>query len=282
MKFGRLHAGEDSCLIVGTGYLYPKQFRTHVEKLVYGGDGLARLDGRVVLVHCVPNERARRHPAAKPGLVRARLLEGSNRLPSECRRRVRISAAAAAAITSMPPMNSAGGEARDPGGGTERLGKIEPRRRSRRCPPSPGRTAIGRVAHRPICRWAIGSPVQNSAPSTSARFFAKLNEVIAKLTVMLRDPKCRGSSSRWRYSRRAAGSAKHPRRTAGGQRFFEWCARKSQVSARARRLQGRFRVGANSFFQVNRFLTDRLVEWRRKGWKDAPRSTLLGKSDCSP
>ena len=52
-------------------------FEVTVEKLIYGGDGLARLDGRVVFVpYVLPGERIRaQEERAKPGLVRARALE---------------------------------------------------------------------------------------------------------------------------------------------------------------------------------------------------------------
>ena len=48
-----------------------------IEKLVYGGDGLARVDGQVVLVPFVlPGERAKVEPIErKPGLLRAKLVE---------------------------------------------------------------------------------------------------------------------------------------------------------------------------------------------------------------
>ena len=48
-----------------------------MEKLVYGGDGLARLDGRVVFAPFVlPGERIlARAEQEKPGMVRARMLE---------------------------------------------------------------------------------------------------------------------------------------------------------------------------------------------------------------
>jgi len=61
-----------------------------VEKLVYGGDGLGRIDGRVVFAPFVlPGERIRaKAEQEKPGLVRAR-----------------YSAIAAAAITNTLPMN---------------------------------------------------------------------------------------------------------------------------------------------------------------------------------
>src|SRR5690348_16126556 len=57
--------------------LIVSNFEVTVEKLVYGGDGLGRLDGRVVFAPFVlPGERIRaKAEQEKPGLVRARMLE---------------------------------------------------------------------------------------------------------------------------------------------------------------------------------------------------------------
>src|ERR1017187_4794934 len=57
--------------------LIVSNFEVTVEKLVYGGDGLARLDGRVVFAPFVlPGERIlARAEHEKPGMVRARMLE---------------------------------------------------------------------------------------------------------------------------------------------------------------------------------------------------------------
>src|SRR5215469_951484 len=65
-------------MVEGTGVtLIVSNFEVRVEKLVYGGDGLARLDGRVVFAPFVlPGERIRaRAEQEKPGLVRAKILE---------------------------------------------------------------------------------------------------------------------------------------------------------------------------------------------------------------
>src|ERR1035441_9188453 len=65
-------------------------FEVTVEKLVYGGDGLARLDGRVVFAPFVlPGERIlARVEQEKPGMVRARMLEvlqaAPDRVPAPC------------------------------------------------------------------------------------------------------------------------------------------------------------------------------------------------------
>jgi 23S rRNA (uracil1939-C5)-methyltransferase len=61
-----------------------------VEKLVYGGDGLARVDGRVVLMPlALPGERiVAQVENEKPGLVRARAVEvlqpAPERVPAPC------------------------------------------------------------------------------------------------------------------------------------------------------------------------------------------------------
>src|SRR6516165_4397239 len=78
-------------MVEGTGVtLIVSNFEVRVEKLVYGGDGLARLDGRVVFAPFVlPGERIRaRAEQEKPGLVRARMLEvleaASERVVAPC------------------------------------------------------------------------------------------------------------------------------------------------------------------------------------------------------
>src|SRR5215469_2723661 len=65
-------------MVKGTGVTpIVSNFEVTVEKLVYGGDGLGRLDGRVVLAPFVlPGERIRAEAEQeKPGLLRARALE---------------------------------------------------------------------------------------------------------------------------------------------------------------------------------------------------------------
>jgi 23S rRNA (uracil1939-C5)-methyltransferase len=77
---GRLHAGENSCShgrwSKGVFFIV-SDFEIVVDKLVYGGSGLGRRDGRAVLAPFVlPGERARvRAASEKPGLVHASLLE---------------------------------------------------------------------------------------------------------------------------------------------------------------------------------------------------------------
>jgi tRNA/tmRNA/rRNA uracil-C5-methylase (TrmA/RlmC/RlmD family) len=71
------------------GKSYRKRFRSLVEKLVYGGDGLGASGWpRVVLTpYVLPGERVRvRAEREKPGLVRARLLEVLSASPERVRR----------------------------------------------------------------------------------------------------------------------------------------------------------------------------------------------------
>jgi 23S rRNA (uracil1939-C5)-methyltransferase len=115
-------------------------FEVTVEKLVYGGDGLARLDGRVVFAPFVlPGERIRaRAEQEKPGLVRARMLEVLEAGAGPRGRAVPGSSAAAAAATistrrtntSLPPSGDPGGPAaaagEDGAAGGDRRGGGEP------------------------------------------------------------------------------------------------------------------------------------------------------------
>src|ERR1035438_10139097 len=78
-------------LMVETGVtLIVSNFETTVEKLVYGGDGLARPDGRVVLAPFVlPGARIRAGAGReRPGLVHAQTLEildpAPERVPAPC------------------------------------------------------------------------------------------------------------------------------------------------------------------------------------------------------
>jgi len=137
----------------------------------------------------LPNERARAASAQeKPGLVRGGLLEVLE--PAAERVAARPYSAAAAAALQHAPYEFSWRRSGDPGGGTERLGKIEPRRRSRRCPRALGVPQSGRSCTSPMAAWAIGSPVPQTLRLDQCPISSpKLNEVIAKLTVMLRDPR---------------------------------------------------------------------------------------------
>jgi 23S rRNA (uracil1939-C5)-methyltransferase len=243
-------------------------FEIKVEKLVYGGDGLARLEGRVVFAPFVlPGERVRAAAEReKPGLVRARTLEvleaAPERVDAGCEHFGRCGGchyqhapyeyqlAAKRAILeeellrlakTAPPgqIEVVSGE---PWGyrnraqlhiEDSRLGYHEAR--SHR---------VWGIAHCPI-----GSP--------------RINQVIGALNEMMRE-------GRWPRFVRTLEVFTDERQTQlnvleterpVARRFFDWCGERIPgLVEGALDYRGEFRVSSNSFFQVNRFLLDRLVE----------------------
>jgi 23S rRNA (uracil1939-C5)-methyltransferase len=239
-----------------------------VEKLVYGGDGLARLEGRVVFAPFVlPGERIRATPQReKPGLVQARTLEVLDAAPE------RVAA-------GCPYFGRCGGchyqHAPYPyqletkrailAEALHRLGKLSP----------PG--DIATVSGEP---WGYRNRVQlhvdgrrlGYRESRSHRVCSishcpiaspKIDEVIAALDRMSRDP-------RWPMfvetievftdERQVQLNVLETKRPVA-RRFFDWC--KDNIPGLVEGpldYQDVFRVSSNSFFQVNRFLLDRLVE----------------------
>jgi 23S rRNA (uracil1939-C5)-methyltransferase len=238
-----------------------------VEKLVYGGDGLARLDGRVVFTPFVlPGERIlARAEQEKPGLVRARTVEVLEAAPH------RVAA-------PCPVYGRCGGchyqhapydfqlvskrailvEA------IERLGKITPPEEIAVVSAEPygyrnrvqlhveeKRLGYREARSHSLCAVAacpVGSP--------------KVNQAIAALAQMQRD---------WRWPRFIKSLEVFTDETQVqinvletdrpvARRFFDWCAQQIPgLVEGALDYRGEFRVSSNSFFQVNRFLIDQLV-----------------------
>jgi 23S rRNA (uracil1939-C5)-methyltransferase len=243
-------------------------FEVTVEKLVYGGDGLARLDGRVVLVPLVlPGERVRAQAEQeKPGLVRARLLEviepGPERIAPPCpyfgrcggchyqHARYEFQVAAKRDILREE---------------LRRLGKIDPPAEIEAITAEPWGyrnraqlhiegTRIGYREARSHKLCAI-----DHCPISSP----KINETIGTLAGMLSD-------ARWPRFIRSVELFTDERQIQlnvldtdkpVARRFFEWCGEKIPgLVEGALDYNGQFRVSRNSFFQVNRFLIDRLAE----------------------
>ncbi|HLY16310.1 MAG TPA: class I SAM-dependent RNA methyltransferase [Bryobacteraceae bacterium] len=251
-------------------------FDITVEKLVYGGDGLGRLDGRAVLAPFVlPGERVRlRAISEKPGLVRAGLLQ--------------VTGAAAERVSAPCPYFMRCGGCHYQHGPYDmqlswkrailedqlrRIGKIEPPaeiavvagapwgyRNRVQLHVSDGRLGYREAQSHKLCaieQCPIASPAIEAA--------------IAALREMLGDP-------RWPRFVRAVElftnetemqlnvvEAERP----VARRFFDWCAERipGLVSgaldyAAAGHI---FRVSHGSFFQVNRFLTGKLVEAALEG-----------------
>jgi 23S rRNA (uracil1939-C5)-methyltransferase len=246
-------------------------FEITVEKLVYGGEGLGRLEGRAVLAPFVlPGERARvRSLDEKAGLVRAGLLEV-------------LAAAPERVVPECPYFMRCGGchYQHAPYGmqlalkrdiledQLRRIGKI--------APPA----EIGVVAGEPwgyrnrvqlhIANGALGyreaqsnklCPIEKCPIASPA-----INGAIAVLREMLRDPRwprfVRGIELFTNETEMQLNVLETDRPVA--RRFFDWCAERilGLVSgALDYHAAGHvWRVSYGSFFQVNRFLIEGLVD----------------------
>jgi 23S rRNA (uracil1939-C5)-methyltransferase len=256
-------------MVEGTGVtLIVSNFEVTVEKLVYGGDGLGRLDGRVVFAPFVlPGERIRAQAEKeKPGMVRARMLEVLSAAPD------RVSA-------PCPVFGRCGGchyqhapyayqlAAKQAILAEElrRLGKMEPPAEIAVVSAEPfgyrNRVQLhveeGRIGYREarshkLCavgQCPVGSP--------------KIEEAIRALNEMTRDgrwPRFMKSIEVFTDERQVQLNVLETERPVA-RRFFDWCGEKiSGMVEGALDYEGRFRVSSNSFFQVNRFLIDRLVD----------------------
>jgi len=241
-----------------------------IEKLVYGGDGLGRLQGRVVLVPFVlPGETVRVEiERERPGLLQARLLEV-------------ISPAAERTEPPCPYFGRCGG-CRYQHAGYEfqlaqkgaileevlrRVGKFEPPRPDALAgPPFQYRNrAQFHIQRRAIGYFEFGShrlcPVEQCPLCSPA-----LNQALEALRGLLRDarfPRFVRSIELFTNQTEVQLNVLDAERPVA-RRFFEWCAQHIPGAA-AGALDypaggDLFRVGHSSFFQVNRFLIEALVE----------------------
>jgi 23S rRNA (uracil1939-C5)-methyltransferase len=234
---------------------------------VYGGEGLARLDGRVVFTPFVlPGERIRAQARQeKPGLVRAQAVEVLDRAPErvdapcpyfercggchyqhapyeyqlkakqailveELRRLGKIEPPAEIAVVSGEPWGYRNRAQLHVENGT--LGYLEARSH-RLCP----------IDHCPISSPAV-------------------NDAIRTLLSMQRDPRWPRfvrSLEVFSDERQLQLNVQETDRPVA-RRFFDWAAELIPgMVVGALDYEGRFRVSSNSFFQVNRFLHDQLV-----------------------
>jgi 23S rRNA (uracil1939-C5)-methyltransferase len=248
-------------------------FEVMVEKLVYGGDGLARLDGRVVFVPFVlPGERIRAEAAReKPGLVYARAVEvldpAPERVPAPCPYFGRCGGCHYQHAPYEYQLSAKRAILADQ---LRRVGKIEPPEN------------IGIISAEP---WGYRNRVQlhieggriGYREAASHRLCAidhcpisspKVNEAIRALVSMLPDPRWPRfvrSLEIFTDERQVQLNVVETERPVG-RRFFEWCAETIPGIVEGELdYEGRFRVSRNSFFQVNRFLPDRLAEVALEG-----------------
>jgi 23S rRNA (uracil1939-C5)-methyltransferase len=246
-------------------------FEVTVEKLVYGGDGLGRLDGRAVLAPFVlPGERVRLEALAeKPGLLRAALLEvlaaAPERVTPPCPYFTRCGGCHYQHAPYALQLEMKRAILEDQ---LRRIGKIEPPAEIGVVSAEPWgyrnrvqlHVAGGALGYRqaqshklcPIEQCPIGSPAIGAAISVLRgmlgdsrwpRFIRAIelftNETEMQLNVLETDrPVAR--------------------------RFFDWCAERIPglvTGALDYTAAGcTWRVSYGSFFQVNRFLIDKLVE----------------------
>jgi 23S rRNA (uracil1939-C5)-methyltransferase len=244
-----------------------------VEKLVYGGDALARLDGRVTLApFALPGERIRAAAEReKPGLIHARTLAVLDPAPQRVAPR-------------CPYFGRCGGchyqhagyefqlEAKRAILAEElrRVGKIEPPEEIAVVAADPwgyrNRAQLhiekGRIGYREARSHKLCAI--DSCPIASP----KINQTIGALAGMLRDsrwPRFLRSVEIFTDERQVQLSVLETERPVA-RRFFDWCAETIPgLVAGALDYQDRFRVSRNAFFQVNRYLADKLVEIALEG-----------------
>ena len=242
-------------------------FEVRVEKLVYGGDGLARLDGRVVFAPFVlPGERIRAAARSeKPGMVQALTLEVLEAAPERVAAGCAVFGRCGGCHYQHAPYEYQVEAKRTILAEVlRRLGKVEPPNeigvvtgppwgyRNRAQLHVDGRT-IGYREPRSHSLCAIGE-----CPTSSP----KINQAIAALNRMAQDP-------RWPLFIETIEVFSDEERTQinvldtkrpVARRFFEWVGEQIPgLVEGALDYGGRFRVSSNSFFQVNRFLADQLV-----------------------
>jgi 23S rRNA (uracil1939-C5)-methyltransferase len=245
-------------------------FELTIEKLIYGGEGLGRAEGRVVFTpYVLPGERVLVEPASvKGGLIRARLHEvltpAQARVEPGCPYFARCGGCHYQHSSYELQLEAKRDILRET---LERLGKFEAPREIAVIAGEPwgyrnraqfhmAGSAIGYLeaqSHKlcPITQCPISSP--------------RVNEVLTALIAMMHDP-------RWPQFVRSIEVFTNETQTQlnvleterpVARRFFDWCA-----EAIPGFLSGlldysaagfAYRVGSGSFFQVNRFLIDALV-----------------------
>ena len=246
-------------------------FEVTVDKLVYGGDGLARLDGRVVFVPFVlPGERVTVATVdEKPGLLRTKLIDvlepSAARVAAPCPYFGRCGGCHyqhAAYETQLALKRGILAET------LRRVGKLEPPEEIRVIGGDPWHyrnrsqfrihdAELGYLEARsnrlcPIDQCPISSP--------------RINRAISTLREMLRDP-------RWpRFLRSLEVFTDETQLQLNvleserpvARRFFEWCAEVMPDTVEGpldySAAGSLYRVSGGSFFQVNRYLVDPTVD----------------------
>jgi 23S rRNA (uracil1939-C5)-methyltransferase len=247
-----------------------RDFELTIEKLVYGGEGLGRVDGRVVFVPAVlAGERVVVEPAAdRGGVLRTRLKEvlapAAARVPPPCEYFGRCGGCQYQHISYEQQLETKRSILRET---LRRVGKIE----------APGEIAV--VSGEP---WGYRNRAQFHVAGSSIGYLERqshklcaithcpissprLNETLAALIQMTRDrrwPRFVRSIEIFTNETDVQLNVLESERPVA-KRFFDWCA--EAISGFTAGLLDYpaadflFRVSSGSFFQVNRFLIDDLV-----------------------
>lgn len=249
-------------------------FEASIEKLVYGGDGLARVEGRVALApYVLPGERVRlRAVREKPGLIRAEpreiLSASSERVKPGCPYFGRCGGCQyqhASYEAQLAAKRAILAEE------LRRQGKIEV-----------GQEAIGTIAGEP---WAYRNRVQLHVEENRLGYreagshklcaidhcpiaSPKINSVISALNAMAKDrrwPRFVRSIEIFTDEESVQLNVLETARPLG-KHFFDWCAQEiSGFVAGPLDYEGQYRVSGNSFFQVNRYLIGALTKAALEG-----------------
>ena len=240
---------------------------------MYGGDGLARLDGRVVFAPFVlPGERIlARAEQEKPGMVRARMLEVLEAAPDRVAAPCPVYGRCGGCHYQHAPYDyQLAAKRAILVEALRRLGKMEP----------PAEIAV--VAAEPFgYRNRVQLHVEENRlgyrEARSHRLCAvtecpvgspRINQAIGALAGMQRDgrwPRFMRSLEVFTDEREVQINVLETDRPVA-RRFFDWCGTLIPgLVEGALDYRGEFRVSSNSFFQVNRLLIDRLVETAIEG-----------------
>jgi 23S rRNA (uracil1939-C5)-methyltransferase len=243
-------------------------FDVTVEKLVYGGDGLARLDGRVVFAPFVlPGERVRlQAEREKPGLIHAGTVEilepSASRVAAPC---AVFGTCGGCHYQHAPYADQLAFKREILEEELRRLGKITP----------PEEITV--IAGEP---WGYRNRVQLRVENGRLGYLAmrshklcaiaecpiassKLNQAMAALNRMLHDPKWPRMVRSLELFTDETGVQLNLMETDRpvARRFFEWCGENIPGMVEGTLdYNGQYRVSRGSFFQVNRFLLNELVE----------------------
>ena len=240
---------------------------------MYGGDGLSRVDGRVVLMpQVLPGERVRVETREeKPRLIRARTVEvleaAPERVEPPCPYFGRCGGCHYQHAAYQAQLRAKRSILEEE---LRRLGKIEP--------PSEIAVIAGEAwGYRNRVQLHVEDQRLGYREARSNRLCAithcpisspKLNEVITALNEMVHDrrwPRFLHGLEIFTDERQVQLNVTDTAQPVA-QRFFDWCAEKIPgLVAGALDYENRFRVSRNSFFQVNRFLLEELVRTATMG-----------------